>query len=94
MGGITAITVMLTKHRGWIPSKRASTSIESDKCRTWVQGRHVFVRNLSPLKVVRIMSATNLRKRNALKSTKLTIDDETDDRVLDEQGALIFQSLK
>jgi hypothetical protein len=36
------------------------------------------------------MSATNLRKRNPLKYTKLSIDDEADDRVLDEQGVLIF----
>ncbi len=94
MGGITAITVVLTKYRGWPPYKRASTSIESDECRTWVQAGHVFVLDLNSLKVVRIMSATNLRKRNPFKSTKLAIDDEADDRVLDEQGALIFQSLE
>lgn len=39
------------------------------------------------------MAATNLRKRNPFKSTKSSIDDEADDHVLDEQGALISQTL-
>lgn len=93
MGGITAMAVGLTEYRALDTSKRASTSIESDECRTWVQGRHGFVQTLHSLKVVIIMPATNLRKRNPLKHTKLSIDDETDNRVLDEQGMLISQSL-
>jgi hypothetical protein len=92
MGGMTAIAVSLTKIEALDTSKRMSTSIESDECRTWVQGGHVFVRNLNSPQVTIIMPATNLRKRNPFKSTNLPIDDEADDRVLDEQGVLISQS--
>ena len=45
MGGIRAITVVLTNYGALDTSKRASTRIESDESRTWVQGG-VFVWNL------------------------------------------------
>lgn len=86
MGGITAMAVVLTEYRGLDTPKRASTSIESDECRTWVQdGTSLFG--------ILTMAATDLRKRNPFKHTKLSIDDEADDHVLDEQGVLIFPSL-
>lgn len=86
MGGITAMAVVLTEYRGPDTLKRASRSIESDECRTWVQDG-------VPLFRILMMAATNLRKRNPFKNTELSIDDEADDHVLDEQGVLIFPSL-
>lgn len=81
MGGITAITVAPTDYGVLGTAKRVVTRIEPDESQTWVQ-------EPTSLFLISTMSATNLRKRNPLKSAKQLIDDETDNHVLDEQGGL------